>query len=142
LPGRIDDIYERIFPSDREAAYELKLLANTWWIEGNKTNFPSEKPFRPWVCLDNRHVDKPRRYNMAPRTSDCKRLWPCSIFTPAGVIPGLNNEGLILLYYRESFDEDIFGKPAEHLGDWPEEIKEEIKQKFSTWRHYREGVKI
>jgi len=115
-----------------------KLLAHTWWISDEKTNFSKQDKYHPWVCLDENHPDNFSKYTACPRSTKKPKNQSekFSIFTEAKILPKLKEPGYILIYCARPFEERVIDS-GEHIGDWPEEIKEKIRQKKKLWRERR-----
>ena len=118
-------------PSYRD---DRKLFAHTWWIDDAKTHI-GNKMNHPWVCRYDRHPDNSNEYLLWLRSTKKQRP-ETSVETPPNVLPGLDKKGYICLNACRGFSEDIINS-GEHIGDMPDDIKKEIKEKLKSYRKKR-----
>ena len=75
-------------------------IGDVWWIPDSVSGF-GDKEQHPWVVV--RRYQPGRANVMAcPRTTDTRNSTR-GIVTPAGVLPDLDQEGLIVLAHRRAF---------------------------------------
>ena len=119
----------------KEYVYLRLRLGDVWWIPDNVSGFGT-KQRHPWLIV--------RGYS-AGRTSiiACPRTTSISdpergIITPAGILPGLNQDGLVVLKLRRSFIvKDFFN--FEYIGRLP---KSWIQKILDFYQAMAEGKMI
>lgn len=96
-------------------------MGDVWWIPDAVTRF-SNKDRHPWVIIQGYSA---RRATVvaSPRTTTGKNR---GVFTPSGVLPGLERSGIIVVAFRRPFHAKTF-RGCEYVGRLPQKHIDEIK---------------
>lgn len=115
-------------PGLEEYVYPRLRLGDAWWIPDEITGF-SQKQRHPWVVVRGY---SPRLASVVacPRTTDIRCIQR-GIVTPADILPGLDQDGLFLLRFRQSFVARDFCY-YEYIGRLPENLIRRILDFYGT----------
>lgn len=101
--------------------YSNLCLGDVWWIPDTVTKF-GNRDHHPWIVVGPYSPKRPNVF-AAPRTT--KNLKKKGVITPAGMPPGLNEEGIVLLNLKRPFLAKDF-RDFDYIGRLPEDIIKEI----------------
>ena len=100
-----------------------------WWLSDAVTRFNGGRARHPWVVVEDYDPSRPAVY-ICPRTSKLEPPRP-SIRLPAGLLDGLDKEGLVLFRHRLAFDVEDFRAPgSEYIGRLPEEWLNRLREAY------------
>jgi mRNA-degrading endonuclease toxin of MazEF toxin-antitoxin module len=108
--------------------YPCLTLGDIWWIPDEVTGF-ADKQRHPWVVLQG-FSNRRTTIVACPRTTSTKNHRD-GILMPAGLVPGLDRPGLIMLRHRRSFTARMF-REFEYVGRLPDDFIKRIREYQST----------
>jgi hypothetical protein len=107
----------------KEHVYSKLQIGDVWLIPDEISGF-SNKGAHPWIVVRTCRMGI-LYAELSPRTTKYRGA-KRGIITPAGVLPELDQKGLILLKHRRKFFVDLF-RDLTYVGRLPENWVQEIK---------------
>jgi len=112
--------------------YSRLEVGDMWWIPDSVSGF-GQKESHPWVVVVPFKTNRPPVLACPRTTKQGKRK--DQLYTPAGILPGLNKEGVILLGFRRSFEAAAF-RDFDYIGrlsdEWVRKIGLEMRKQLGS----------
>lgn len=117
-----DDLELHIYPS--------LVFGAVWWIPDAVTGFGKEGE-HPWIVVVPYRPGHPVVV-ASPRTSQVERNRGKGLFVPAGIIPELDRDGIVLLGVRLTLIARNF-RDYRHVGSLPDRWQRELRIALDHW---------
>jgi hypothetical protein len=136
-PKQIFKSFAELAREIRESGDELELhvypsltFGAIWWIPDEATGFGSRGE-HPWIIVVPYRPGQPVVV-ACPRTSQVEHNREKGLLMPAGIIAGLDREGVVLLEVRRALLARSF-RDYRHAGSLPDSWKQELWSALNRW---------